>query len=423
MQAFKNIDNNRATNILFAISFLTALIFIVTFKPFGLCWDVGCWQRWSSYIVKHGISDAYNTPDINYNPLFLYILWIYGKFFQSDVAIFEKIYLLKIAVIIFDFASVCLLIKILRHLKINPLKSVFVLLNIAYFYNTLIWGQVDSIHTFLVFASIYLFMKGKNIGGVLFFILALNMKTQSLVFLPFVIYFLYKAWKGSNLNLLKAVITGVVLQGILLLPFIIHNNLFHFARNTYSALIHSPMLSMNAYNIWYLYSDSDPMKIPDTLQIGFMTCKQLGIVLFILFSAIIFYPWLHKIIFQKWSYDFNDINDNKILFLTAGLVIMVFFFFNTEMHERYIHPAIIFLGLYAVLSKSYYMYILVSLAYFLNMDSILRHTPEKLVGWLYSDEILLTHSIACLYLVLILTGIYKIYSMSGIFRRKEVLNK
>jgi Gpi18-like mannosyltransferase len=350
-------------------------------------------------------------------------LWFYGKIFQSDAAIFNNIHLLKILVVTFDFASLYLLIKILKHFKINPLKSVFVLFNIAYFYDTLVWGQVDSIHTFLAFAAIYLFMKGKNIGGVALFIMAMNMKTQAFVFLPFVIYFLYKVWKENNLNFLKIFIIGIAFQIILILPFIVSNNLLNLTRNVFSAFSRSPVLSMNAHNIWYLFFIGNPMKISDTLNIGFMTYKQSGIILFLLFSAIIFYPWFHRIIFHKWSLNFNNINDQKILFLTVGLMVMFFFFFNTEMHERYIHPAIIFLGLYAILSNSYFIYVLVSLAYFLNMDFLLCHTPKIFIGWLFSHEILLPRLVASIYLISMFIGIYGIYTMSGILKRKKAAGK
>jgi hypothetical protein len=59
--------------------------------------------------------------------------------------------------------------------------------------------------------------------------------------------------------------------------------------------------------------------------------------------------------------------------LSAAVISLSFFFFNTQMHERYSHPAMIFLFFYAAFSKQFGPYILVSIAYLLNMERILLY--------------------------------------------------
>jgi hypothetical protein len=42
------------------------------------------------------------------------------------------------------------------------------------------------------------------------------------------------------------------------------------------------------------------------------------------------------------------------------------------MHERYSHPAFLFIIAYSFLRKSYYLYMIFSIAYFLNLEKALR---------------------------------------------------
>ena len=47
-------------------------------------------------------------------------------------------------------------------------------------------------------------------------------------------------------------------------------------------------------------------------------------------------------------------------------------FFNTQMHERYWHASLLFLASYAFLSRNYWPFALVSVAYFLNLEATLH---------------------------------------------------
>ena len=85
--------------------------------------------------------------------------------------------------------------------------------------------------------------------------------------------------------------------------------------------------------------------------------------------------------------------------------IFVFFYFNTQMHERYAHSALLFFFLYGVKSSSYWLYGLTSLAYFLNMESVLNAIPFLHPQTFIFDQRL----IAVIYLIVIIIGIWKLY--------------
>ena len=59
-----------------------------------------------------------------------------------------------------------------------------------------------------------------------------------------------------------------------------------------------------------------------------------------------------------------------MLFLSTGLLCLFFFYFNSQMHERYAHPIIIFFFFYGVASGNYKLYILASIPYFLSLDKL-----------------------------------------------------
>jgi Gpi18-like mannosyltransferase len=50
------------------------------------------------------------------------------------------------------------------------------LFNPAFWYNTIIWGQVDSIHTFFVFVSVLFAINKKPLPALVFMLLAVNTK-------------------------------------------------------------------------------------------------------------------------------------------------------------------------------------------------------------------------------------------------------
>ena len=61
------------------------------------------------------------------------------------------------------------------------------------------------------------------------------------------------------------------------------------------------------------------------------------------------------------------------ILLGAATVNLVFYYFNTQMHERYIHAAILLVGTASIINKNYWTYILLSLAYFLSLDILMHH--------------------------------------------------
>jgi hypothetical protein len=134
-----------------------------------------------------------------------------------------------------------------------------------------------------------------------------------------------------------------------------------------------PSVSWSAYNVWYLLTKSNPAPINDTTIFIRYSYRTWGFILFFISSGFALIPLLlgtwqrtkHKLELDKDYY--------ALTFLTSGLITILFFFVNTQMHERYSHPALALFFGYGLLARKYWLYALTSVAYFLNL--------EMMYGW------------------------------------------
>ena len=85
------------------------------------------------------------------------------------------------------------------------------------------------------------------------------------------------------------------------------------------------------------------------------------------------------------------------------------------MHERYSHPIIICSFMYGLVSRKYDLYILSSLAYFLNLEKVMRFFNLQ-----YQTLIFEPRFIATLFAIIIVIAFYR---LSILYRGLSVLNK
>lgn len=90
--------------------------------------------------------------------------------------------------------------------------------------------------------------------------------------------------------------------------------------------------------------------------------------MFFTLSAITFLPLIIKTLHKIFNKESLDQNYYAQLWLTAATIAIVFFFVNTQMHERYSFPAIPMYFAYALLSNRYSIFALTSIAHLMNVD-------------------------------------------------------
>ncbi|GAB2960367.1 hypothetical protein GCM10027048_30060 [Hymenobacter coalescens] len=369
--------------------------------------DRGAWQAWTAHIFRRGLGNTYEDLAIDYNPLYHYVLWLYGQLLGSVSAIYAYSHGLKAVTLLFDFAGALLAASWLRGSWRRFVGALWLLLNAGYLYNTLIWQQVDAIFTTLTFAAVLLAVRGRLVLSVVLYVLALNAKLQAIVFLPPLLLLWLPLARRSGRQLLLGVGAAAAVQVLLLAPFVWGGERSYLGRIlqiNFTAVSIYPYTTVNAFNLWVLLMPDALFWVPDTLRKFGLSYRQWGLLAFGAGSAAALLPllqasWLRlraRVIFRP--------ADAPLVLLVCGLIPLVFCFFNTEMHERYWHPAVVFLGAYALCTRRWLPYALVSLGYFLNLHTMFSHYHHRPTWLVHHPQI-----VAALFALALLAGFRCLY--------------
>ncbi|MFN0188393.1 MAG: hypothetical protein ACKVQV_06800 [Bacteroidia bacterium] len=390
--------------------FLLLYIFLALLIPqSGHPSDFNCWTDWTSAIFTKGIGNIY-SHGTNYLPLYQYFLMLFGNLQGSEFNIHSNINSLKYLNLLFDVVGVyfafLFINENIKNKKSSILLSLLILFNLAYLYNTMIWGQVDAIFTAFIFIAFYFSLRNKILLAILFSLLSLNMKLQAIIFFPFIGLILIPSLiRNFNFKSLLIWITiPVILQLIILLPFWLQGDLEKVFAVITNSVGTFPKVSLNAYNMWYWLIDDEPMVVLDTVSYQGISYYQWGFYSFIVVYTATLFPLLRNRVLLLMNKRKEDLSLNKLL-LIATLIPIVFFFFNTQMHERYSHPMLLFAGTYAILNKKYVVYTVLSIAYFLNLELVLDYFNLES----YNILILNPDFVAALFFVAIILLFYALY--------------
>jgi Gpi18-like mannosyltransferase len=370
--------------------------------------DINFWTRWAEAIYEDGLGNVYSVADNNYNPLYHYILFLYGKLAGSHEKIKHYYYFLKAFTLIFDFVGAIVAASLLKDKNDRFLASLLLLFNVGYLYNTVVWQQVDAIYTCLTFIAVYFALKQRHVWSVLFYILALNAKLQAIMFLPLLALLWIPAWLKSVRTLGLTVVAAAVLQTLILAPFMWagdENYLDKILNINFHSVDFYPFVCVNAYNIWAVGFDGALTWTSDAGEVWGKTYKFWGSLMFLVMSFIVLLPMFLVVLNGELRKDYGYRQNLPLMLLTFGLIPLVFCYFNTQMHERYWHSAILFLGAYSFVSKRYSVFALASVAYFLNLESVFKYMGLTN----YSTAVFDYRFVALLFGLAILLGVIGIY--------------
>lgn len=328
-------------------------------------YDMGFWREWALTIHHNGLANTYSST-INYFPVFIYALYFYDLLQGTDANIIHNINNIKCLFVFFDFLPLLVLCGFRQRILNFKIPYLFLLLNIAYVFDSMVWGQIDSIYTNLAFLAIVIGVF-YPIPSMLLYCLALNAKPQAIEFLPVMAIVLFYSIRNFK-TALTGVLAALGLQFILLFPFLKAGGAAKLLTITSHLVGLYPKLSICAFNIWYLITRGNPYFINDNDTYFLLSYKVTGLLIFTIASLLVLIPLFLKILhLRKNNLPLNP-KTYETLFLATGLLCLYFFYFNSQMHERYAHPIIIFFFFYAVVSGNYKLYILASIPYFLSLD-------------------------------------------------------
>jgi Gpi18-like mannosyltransferase len=367
------ISNIQKEVILYVMVFFTLALIAPPCNYFGS--DMDCWRNWIDVIGREGIAHGYDNG-ANYMPLFMYFLWFVNFLMGGVERFYQEIYFFKGLILLFDFGAVLFFIFTLFKARNRQSYFLAMFLNIALLFNTLLWGQVDAVYTFFAIVSLYTAAKFRIAISLIFLVLCVNSKLQGIVFVPLVILILLQFYHEKRFiyELLSGIIAAIIAQGIIVMPFIFNGTIDKVWHTITHSVGYYPAISMNAFNIWMFFFPKihhyQLMKVSNLGTFLGITYKLWGLILFCSTSALVLLPYFLQLLYRN---KFKNLLQWDTVLLTGTLIGILFFYCNTEMHERYIHPAVIMGMAVSLFGRNYLLYLLLTLAYFANLEKNLRY--------------------------------------------------
>jgi Gpi18-like mannosyltransferase len=394
-------EQSKSRNELLATCLLL-LLYIILLPRVYMEYDMGFWRQWALAIHEHGVGKAYQHG-INYLPVFVYALYVYDLLQGTANQIATNINSIKILFVIFDFLPIIVLLSWGKKLLPFAIPQWLLLFNIAYLFNSMVWGQIDSIYTNLSFLAIIFAMRKPAIS-MLLYLVALNTKPQAIEFLPVLVVLWWLSRKPLKTFVLGAVACTFV-QASLVLPFILSGSLPTLIEAATTVVGRYNKLSICAFNFWYLVQPNNPYFIDDSTTFLVFSYRQWGMLLFGASLVWILVPLAKHL--RRLKTVTASPATWELVFLGTGLICLYFFYFNAQMHERYAHPIVILFFFYSVASGNYALYILASIAYFLSLDKCFPdYLPIVHYKFIFASKV-----IALWYTATVVYGTYLYYKL------------
>lgn len=291
--------------------------------------DFYAFVMWAKYLTTHRIADAFEflpegyTP---YPPLYYYLLKGLGLLINFIGVWGDKwlTYLIvRMPVIAADVAVTWMIYRFtFKFLSIKEaiVGAAFYFLHPATIYNTSIWGQIDSVVTFMGIVSIFAFIYKKYFWAVGIYIMGVITKLQILALLPLVAFL--SLVEVNMTRLIRIFSLWLPIASLPFLPIVAVKGFkwtweyFFTIPNWYA------YTSVYTFNLWapfgFLLSDN-------TKFINLIALKWLGIFLFWSVAGLIIYPLRRKV------------NRRPLTLLFAAFLLWYdFSFFATRIHSRYL---------------------------------------------------------------------------------------
>ncbi|TSC58673.1 MAG: putative integral membrane protein [Candidatus Peregrinibacteria bacterium Greene0416_19] len=375
----------RILGMICAFAFFIRLMGVLTIPDRG--GDIGINRGWVHTATVMGVAASYRQqldgvmlP--NYPPLSLILYAAAGHVYRLflspsfDMTLPAYSVFVKLPAIIADVLMCIVLYALLRRARgatAANLGALIYAFHPAALYDSVVWGQTDSIYTFFTLAALLaLTRRHVFVGGALVAAAVLT-KMQAIFVLPMIGLLLVWQWKHILQFLLGAGLTTAAV----LLPFYVAGTLWQVWNVYVSSIGYYKALSMNAYNLWWGLYGSSEGRIDTYAFIGPLTYRHVGLILFSLATAFILISVWPKIRSKP-----KQAQSSLFPFIAAALLSHAFFVFPTEMHERYLFPFValgiplVFTGVVGAI-----LYVLTSLAYLLNLLGAMSYSAWD--RWLF----------------------------------------
>ncbi|OQB15188.1 MAG: putative dolichyl-phosphate-mannose--protein mannosyltransferase [Firmicutes bacterium ADurb.Bin193] len=356
----KNIKRN--TDVYLLLAFALVFRFIISTSVEGHLTDISCFKSWALRLAAVGTRDFY-APDYfaDYPPgymLFLYVIGKIAKLFNLAEELKYFTSLIKLPAMVADAVFGLVLYKAAAEnqtKKASLTLTAIMVLCPAIIINSAIWGQIDSVFSLFIALSLLCIYKKRFLMAAFLYTFSVLIKPQSLMVAPVYLFtYLETAdWKMIGKSILIAAATVIAVA----LPFTRGFN-FMWLIDKYSKTLSSyPYATINAYNLFafFGYNWADISRKFLFFPISVWSYIAIGVT----------------VAFSAWFY--FKAKDRAKIFYTAYLIITVMFTIGVKMHERYLFPALFFLGLTYVFVKDkrlIFLLIVQASAHYLNVGDV-----------------------------------------------------
>ena len=362
-----------------------AVRLLASLLPIRFASDIACFRAWADMLFRNGPAQFYVSEAFtDYPPGYMYILYIVGAVrngFGIESGSFTEELLIKLPAMLADIA---LGVVIFRLAESRTTRRRALVASMAYVLNPAVilisacWGQVDAVHTLLIVLAVCGLMDKKLLKASLFFVFAVLVKPQSLMFTPLFMFAYVMRWKENGfkpaalLPLVEYILICLLSFCALILPFStrvgLRFNVMPVLEQYVATLSSYPYVSVNAYNFYALLGLNWK---PITGTVLGMSYDLLGILALVMIVLISFYI--------LWR--MGEKSKSRYV-LAAAFINFSTFMFSVKMHERYSFPVMALLIVLLVLrndKRIRQLYVFASAAFLLNFADTLRLYTGELI--------------------------------------------
>jgi hypothetical protein len=321
--------------------------------------DMHTWARWTQDYLNHGPIAGYAHNKTDYPPLMVFIFYIFAKGFalfglNSFIAI-------KIAILFFALLASTLVFYWTKNYALTAL------FHLSFIINSVCLGYADIIlASFLIFALIQLH-RGKLVLFAFTFSLAIFIKWQTLIISPFLVLYIFfhnrKNQSALLQNLKETLIPFLLVSSAIIVTFG-----FNPVYSAFSWAFHHIWLSGYALNIhWvltFLYQAFNPEVFGglNRGEISYIGTNHIPLP-FLFAKGIFAAGFCYTLfIFMRVKNSF----ENLLIFSLAGY--LLYFTFNTGVHENHLFLALLLAVLLTAINASYLsLTVFIALAMNINM--------------------------------------------------------
>lgn len=367
--------------------------------------DVSFWKSWGLATVDKGIVEGLKITNNNYPTPFAYTLggmvWVYKLFANPHTfnEFWKNTNLLFLAIskslpILADFGIAGIFLFIGKHAKrlgfptLHP--TPYILLALVYLLNPVSlmdgawWGQVDSVGVILFLFSVLCALSRRPFVAGLIFMVAMMTKLQNMIYGPLFFFFIFQT--GGYKALVQSIVGATLGFFGLNIEFLLTRNMDRVLASLTENYDYFPWMSLMAYNLWWIVTGARGMVTSDKLtMIGMVNAKTIGLLLF---SSFYLFAVLRQLLWRleikipggakarESRSDRDDLSAVLQRFLESLIIAnAAFFLFQTQSHDRYAFPLIVFLLLWSAFIKQKklfsILYAVFSLFYFYNLHTAL----------------------------------------------------